>query len=181
VVQSGCAARWTHRNTAASRAVRRAHLIFGIPRGRWHLDACEKFLVRQKPWVRTILRGDPITSEVGWALTEPGAFETLGQARDAYEELLAGCPKHLSEYRKLTGESAKQLAVSHLPPAKRGRHSSQKVGDLGQKAARLRKRGSSFGAIAQKLCEHKIEPGHRCNKACADRIRQRALPYLSAK
>jgi hypothetical protein len=65
----------------------------------------------------------------------------------------------------------------------RGRPSNQVLKNLGKEAARLHEtKGMSFGKIATRFCEKKsAEPSHLCNKNCADRMRQRALPYLKPR
>jgi hypothetical protein len=60
----------------------------------------------------------------------------------------------------------------------RGRPIDAAVQQLGQEAAKLHKEGLTYGQIALRLCPRKTEPGHRCGKNCADRIRQAAKAYL---
>jgi hypothetical protein len=64
-------------------------------------DKCERFLARQEPWVRAILKGEYESPDIPPALAAPGGFEALNEARDEYHEVLKSCPNHLREYRKL--------------------------------------------------------------------------------
>jgi hypothetical protein len=144
------------------------------------MDDCEKFLLRQLPWVRAALEGED-SPEILPALARRGGIDRLNKALDEYEELLKLCPKHQREHGERMAESAKQRILAHLPPATRGRRPSREVQESGRKAAKLFKQGYTDGEVARKICERRGEPGHRCDKRCADRIRQRAQPYLSAK
>jgi hypothetical protein len=51
--------------------------------------------------------------------------------------------------------------------------------NVGKEAANLRQtKAMSYSQIASRLCEKKNEPGHVCDATCANRIRQRAKPFL---
>jgi hypothetical protein len=147
-------------------------------------DECEKFLERQKPWVRAVLQSEPGSTDILPPLAALGGIEALSKAQDDYEELLKHCPRHLREYRRRTEANAKQSAratLQHLGPVKAGRPPSREVQERGKRAARLFDKGLTGGQVAQRLCDRKSEPRHRCSKRCADRIRQRAKPYLESK
>jgi hypothetical protein len=97
------------------------------------------------------------------------------------EKLLEHCPKHMREYRKHVTESAKRT-VRPTFGAGKARASTQ-PGRAGARprAARLHDQGKTWGEVAQRYCTRKSEPGHVCNKLCADRIRLNAAPYLRSK
>lgn len=135
-------------------------------------DECEEFLARQKPWVQAVLKGEHGSPDILPALAEPGGIKELYKVQDEYEDLLKRCPKHLRQYRKYN-------AGLHLGPIRRGRPASPQVQEQGRRAAELFKQGKTWGEIAHRLCLRKIEPGHKCNKLCADRLRQSAQPYLT--
>lgn len=148
-------------------------------------DECEKFLARQHPAVRAVLQGDHRSPQILSFLTAKGGIEKLYKAQDKFEELLKRCPRHLREYRARAEENAIQIAryrLSYLGPVKSGRPASREVEELGRKAAKLFDKGMTGGEVAKHLCpRRKDDPKHRCNKLCADRIRQNAKPYLSSK
>lgn len=75
--------------------------------------------------------------------------------------------------------SAARLKLGDLLRKARGRPIDPAVQQVGQEAAKLRKEGLTYGQIALKLCLRRTEHGHRCDKACADGIRQAAKPYLN--
>jgi hypothetical protein len=88
---------------------------------------------------------------------------------------------HLADFMA-RGINAAMVALRAKPQdwlrRARGRPIAAAVQQLGQEAARLRKEGLTYGQIALRLCPRKAEPGHRCGKNCADRIRQAAKAYL---
>jgi hypothetical protein len=63
---------------------------------------------------------------------------------------------------------------------RKGRRHNPVVKNLGQVAATLHESGLSYGEVALQHCEKKSEPGHVCDKKCADRMRQRAQPFLGS-
>jgi hypothetical protein len=61
----------------------------------------------------------------------------------------------------------------------RGRPIDDESEREGREAAKLRKKGPTFGEIARRVCRHRHERGHRCKKPCTDRIRQAMQQYES--
>ena len=111
-------------------------------------DECEKFLARQKPWVRAFLQGERGQADILPPLAAPGGIEALYKAMDEYEELLKHCPMHLREYRQRTEANAKQSArasMLHLGPVKAGRPPSREAQERGRRAARLFDKGLTLG------------------------------------
>jgi hypothetical protein len=145
-------------------------------------DECESFLAQQKTWIRAVLRGENGSPDIGPGLAEPGGIEALNKAMDEYEELLKRCPKHRREYRKQRVKASMQSEQYTLQqvfgPDKPGRTPSREFQDLGRRAAELYNQVHSWGEVALRLCLRKSLPEHKCDKNCADRIRQIAKPYL---
>ena len=71
--------------------------------------------------------------------------------------------------------------VSELAPPSSGRPASDDVYDQGQRADALKAKGFTYGQIAAKICPERVNRHHRCNKKCADRIRQQAESYRRRK
>src|SRR5262245_5245819 len=96
-------------------------------------DECDRFLELQEPWIKAALTGEPLDMLPG--LAKPGGIEAFGKAKDEYEELLKGCPRHRREYRKRKVKDATQMARHDLErdfgPEKAGRTPSRELQDLG--------------------------------------------------
>lgn len=76
---------------------------------------------------------------------------------------------------------AVRLTVQFPSKRLRGRPISPRVQELGQKGAVLRQQGQTWGQISKRICDLKVDRNHQCGRACADRIRQAAQPYLNKK
>jgi hypothetical protein len=87
---------------------------------------------------------------------------------------------HLAEYmaRGFNYGIEEGAFMNSLGKRPRGRPIDAAEHDRGREAARLRKRGLTFGEIAKKLCPKRGETGHACDRLCADRLRHSAKVYL---
>jgi hypothetical protein len=78
-------------------------------------------------------------------------------------------------------EPDKVLDLSQLVPSPRGRRSDSDAELRAQQAVKLHSEGKTYRQIALRLCPKKQLKTHRCNKKCADRIRQEAKFYESKR
>lgn len=89
--------------------------------------------------------------------------------------------EHISELASFMSKGF-NAAIANWPRLTRkahGRPLSPEVQRIGQEAAKLRMDGLTYGQIALQLCPKRKKSRHKCNKACADRIRQAAKIYLA--
>jgi hypothetical protein len=88
---------------------------------------------------------------------------------------------HLADYmaRGFNGAIRETALIRKLSAKPVGRPIDPEVQRIGREAAKLREQGFTYGEIARKLCSRKVQPLHRCDKKCADRIQKAARPYVS--
>ena len=148
-------------------------------------DECDRFLQRLEPWARAFLTAEEwdIVATLT-ALSEPGRVEAFCKVAREYDELLKRCPKHLRQHRKRLVENATQAERNRLllefGRTRQAVRLAKNCRTLGRKAAKLYNQGRTWGEVAGLLCLRKSDSKHQCNKLCADRIRNNALPYLGS-
>jgi hypothetical protein len=111
-------------------------------------EKIEEFFARQPNFVREILRDDCLSTESMSALTQPGAFEILGEARDEYLQLLRTCPAELREFRKREEKRGGKSALFGLPPVPAG---ARRKDWLAEECLELQQLGMSQPEIAAEL------------------------------
>jgi hypothetical protein len=120
------------------------------------------------------------------------AIELFDENRDMRLEVIretapAGFPPELLHYladfmargfnAAFDDQVERVLDLSDLVPSPRGRRSNSDAELRAQQAVKLHNEGKTYLQIALRLCPKKQLKTHRCNKRCADRIRQEAKLY----